>query len=420
MTKRITQRMGWCALALTSLALFGNFYVYDSIAPVAEMLATQLGYSDTQIGTLNAIYSLPNVVMVLVGGMLVDRYGVGRMGTITAAICLVGAILTAASPDFYVMAAGRLFFGIGAETFNIATLSAATLWFPLHNTALAMAVGIAFGRAGSLAADLSPTWAASVYAQGWQAPLVLAAVLAATSFVLMAAYWWFERRTGVAELRSSSHPEHRPSWRDVLAFGRPYWYLLVLCVLWYAVILAFRSTFAIKYFQQAHAMPLAEAGQVVSLVFGSALITTPIFGWISDRTGRYSIFLAFGALLLPVALAAMAFADGGLRAGTVLTGISFSVVPAVMWPMVSRLVEPKRFGTANGMMWVIQNGGIAAANFVAGWLNDKYGASAANPAGYEPMMLFFITVSSLGFLFALLLWRSARAGEGRAPAPLPG
>ena len=58
----------------TSLAMIGNYYVYDSIGPVAELLSRQLGYSDTQIGTLNAVYSLPNIVMVLIGGVLVDRY----------------------------------------------------------------------------------------------------------------------------------------------------------------------------------------------------------------------------------------------------------------------------------------------------------------------------------------------------------
>jgi MFS family permease len=406
--------MGWTAMALTALALFGNFYVYDSIAPVAEMLASQLGYSDTQIGTLNAIYSLPNVVLVLIGGMLVDRYGVGRMGTITGGICLLGAILTAASPNFYVMAAGRLLFGIGAETFNITTLAAVTLWFPLRYTAFAMGLTLAVGRGGSLAADLSPTWAAGTYAAGWQPPLILAAVLAATSFGMMAVYWWYERRTQVVKQRQAAQVEHHISWRDVLRFSRPYWYLLVLCVLWYAAILAFRSTFAIKYFQQAHGLPLDEAGQMVSFVFLTSMFTTPLFGWICDRTGRYSALLAFGALLLPLAFASMAFTQGDVRIGTALTGASYSLVPAAMWPMVSRLVEPNRFGTAIGVMWVIQNAGIAAANLVAGFLNDAFHASAANPAGYQPMMLFFIASSTLGFVFAILLWRNTGTIERRA------
>ena len=47
----------------------------------------------------------------------------------TAGICLLGALLTALSPNFAGMAAGRLLFGIGAETFGIATLAALAQYF---------------------------------------------------------------------------------------------------------------------------------------------------------------------------------------------------------------------------------------------------------------------------------------------------
>src|SRR5467141_2228273 len=60
----------WTILGFVSLALFGNYYVYDAIGPVADLLQRQLGFTDTQIGTLNAIYSAPNVIMVLIGGVI--------------------------------------------------------------------------------------------------------------------------------------------------------------------------------------------------------------------------------------------------------------------------------------------------------------------------------------------------------------
>jgi MFS family permease len=60
--------------------------------------------------------SLPNIFMALVGGVLVDRFNARSVTVATAAICLVGAILTAMGSQFPVMAAGRLLFGLGAET----------------------------------------------------------------------------------------------------------------------------------------------------------------------------------------------------------------------------------------------------------------------------------------------------------------
>ncbi len=182
-------------------------------------------------------------------------------------------------------------------------------------------------------------------------------------------------------------------------------------MLWYGVILAFRSTFAIKYFQQAHGLSLEEAGQINAHVFLAALFATPALGWLCDRLGRYAGLLALGASLLPASLAVMAYGSGGLGVATVLIGISYSLVPAAMWPLVSRIVEPNKFGTALGFMWVIQNAGIAGANLVAGWLNDRAGASAQHPAGYAPMMTFFIVSSTLGVAFAVLLWLKTRGRE---------
>ena len=71
-----------------SLASIGNYYVYDSIGPVADLLSRQLGFTDTQIGTLNAIYSLPNIFMVLIGGVLVDRFSARAVTVVTTLLCL--------------------------------------------------------------------------------------------------------------------------------------------------------------------------------------------------------------------------------------------------------------------------------------------------------------------------------------------
>src|SRR5262245_24419999 len=127
--------VAWLMLALLAAANFGNFYVYDSIGPVADLLQRERGFSDTQIGLLNAIYSLPNVVLILVGGVLVDRFGAGLMLVLSGGIMLLGASLTAFGGDFTAMATGRLLFGIGAETNNIATLAAVAAYFAGANLA---------------------------------------------------------------------------------------------------------------------------------------------------------------------------------------------------------------------------------------------------------------------------------------------
>jgi MFS family permease len=404
---RRSRSIAWVVCGLVAATMYGIYYVYDSIGPVADLLQRQRGFSDTQIGMLNAIYSLPNVVLILVGGVLVDRFGTARMTLWTSAICLAGAALTAFSPSFAGMAAGRLLFGIGAETFNISATVTIAEYFASRDLALAMSMTTAISRMGSFSADMSPTWFAHAYRRGWQPPLVIATLIAASSLAAALGYWWVDRRKRGNTAVTAGGPAQRFVLGDLLRFETAYWYLLTLCVLWYAVIFAFRSTFSIKYFQHTHGLDLATAGAMNSYVFLAAMFATPVFGWVCDRIGRYAPMLAFGALLLPLSIAIMALTDWNLWVATVLIGVSFSLVPAVMWPLACKLVSPARLGTALGLMFVVQNAGIAGANLAAGWLNDKAGASAKNPAGYEPMMLFFGIASALGFCLALLLWRNA-------------
>ncbi len=395
-------RTAWLVLAIVSIANFGNFYVYDSIGPVADLLQRMRGFSDTQVGLLNAIYSLPNIVLLLAGGWMVDRFGAARMMAATAALCACGALLTALGTGFTGMAAGRLVFGIGAETFNVATLAAIVQWFSGRHLAFAIGASLALGRAGALAVDLSPTWIADAYADGWQPPLLVAAAFAALSLAMALAYWRLDR--GRAAVRP---PAAAPAfaWRDLLRFGPAFWQLLALCMLWYAVIVAFRSTFSIKFFQHAHGLELAEAGMINGTVYLAALFATPFFGWVADRRGRMAPLLAFGALLLPLAVLAMTSPALPLWIGTVLIGISYSLVPAVLWPLASRIVPAARLGTALAALSVGLNVGIAGANLAAGGLNDAFGAGAGNPEGYRPMMMLFAACGAVSFAFALRLCR---------------
>lgn len=406
--------VAWLIFAFLAVAYYGNYYVYDSVGPVADLLERQRAFSDSQIGMLNAIYNLPNILLILLGGILVDRFGSARMLVWTSAICLLGALLTAYSPGYGGMVVGRLLFGIGGETFGIAVMAGVVKYFTGRNLAFALGSVLAVARLGSYSVDMSPTWFAGAYAEGWQPPLVIAAVFAALSLAGSVGYWWLDRGTRGTRKAEPGGSTQRFVWRDLLSFGPAYWYLLILCVLWYAVIFAFRSTFAIKYFQHAHGLELDAAGKLNGYVFLAALFATPIFGWICDRTGRYAPMLAFGALLLPLAIAVMAITPWSLWVGTVLIGVSFSLVPAVMWPLVAKLVPTDKFGTAIGLMWVVQNLGMGGANLIAGWLNDANDAGPLNAAGYQPMMLFFFVSSALGFVTAMLLWRTAGRGHHEA------
>jgi MFS family permease len=400
----------WSVLILLSLAMFGNYYAYDSIGPLADTLQRELGYSQTQIGLLNAIYSFPNVVMVVVGGVIVDRFGTRLATLVFTGICLLGALLTACSPSFPVMAAGRLLFGIGAESMIVAITTALGQWFVGRQLGFAFGVNLSIGRLASYGADVSPSWAKAIYARGWQAPLWLAAAFAAFGFAAGVAYFVVERRAETRYDLSRPAATDKIVWSDLWRFDPSYWLVVGLCVTYYSVIFPFRSTFAIEYFQHAHGLSLEDAGTLNGYVFLAAIFATPAFGLLVDKVGHRALFMAGGTLLLFGVFPLLGYTHSNLWISTAMMGVAFSLVPAVLWPAIPYLVAPKRLGTAYGLMTMVQAVGLAGTNVAAGWLNERSGAGAENPGGYMPMLRLFAVLSLAGFVFAALL-RRREVGE---------
>jgi MFS family permease len=400
----------------TAFCMLGNYYGYDSIGPVAEQLSRELHFSDTQIGTLNAIYSFPNIFLVVIGGILVDRFTARRVAVATTALCLAGAVVTALGVRFSVMAVGRLLFGIGSETLAVAILVAFAQWFAGRYLALLFALNLSLSRLGSYLADRSPSFASDLYAQGWQPPLWLAAAFAVASFGGALLYFWIDRREASRGTLALPPAPDRFDWRHVANFGAEYWLLVAVCVSFFAVIFPFRSTFAIKYLQEAQGLSLAQAGTLNSYVFLAAVFVTPVFGLLLDRIGRNTLLLAAGSLLLPLSFLVLGATSGAAGLSTALLGASFAFLPAVLWPTVVRYSPPEHLGTAYGLMTSLQNLGLFAANVIAGYLNDTYKASAANPGGYGPMLWFFGLLSLSAFVCTVLLWRR---DHGAATAAQP-
>jgi MFS family permease len=180
------------------------------------------------------------------------------------------------------------------------------------------------------------------------------------------------------------------------------------------VFFPFRSTFSIQYFMDVKSMTLADAGTANSYVFAAAIFATPIFGILADRFGKRASLLTFAAALLPITFFILASTNYGLWVTTALMGLSFSVIPAVIWPSTAMLVEKHRIGTAYGVINMIQSLGLALSNYGAGYLNDVFEAGPDNPQGYNGMLTMFAVLSVIAFVstFLLLLRERRRPGGG--------
>ncbi len=400
----------WLVLVLVSLAMFGNYYIYDSISPLADVLTRQLGFSDSDIGLLNAIYSIPNIVMVLIGGIIIDRIGTRISTALFALVCLIGSIVTMATGTLWVMAAGRLIFGLGAESLIVAVTTAIAKWFRGKELSFAFGLNLTLARLGSFAALNSPTWAAGAYAS-WQTPLMIATVFGVICLVGAILYWLLEARGAKTYALGEAGQTDKVKFSELFSFGTSYWYIVALCVTFYSGIFPFQ-TFAVKFFMEAHGVSRETGGFLSSMLTLFAMIATPLFGIMADRVGRRATMMVFGSFLLIPVYLIMAYTHITLYVPMAVMGVAFSLIPAIMWPSVAYIVGQERLGTAYGLMTLCQNVGLAGFNLLIGWANDYSAASATNPGGYHLGMQIFTLLGFSALLFSQLLARREKGPNG--------
>lgn len=455
----------WTVLLFISVAMGGNYYIYDSINPLERIFIDKLGYSATAFGWLNASYSVAAVLTLLIGGIIIDRIGTKKAITFFAALCLTGAALTAARGQVGLMIAGRTVLGLGAESMIVAVTVALAKWFKGKELSFAFGINLTIARLASVAADNSPTWAnRAFYPQGpagdpsWRNPLLIAVGAGVLAVFCAAVYWMLETRAeGRYELGKGGTVDKLEFGQifriagltfkqavvhifrglvEFLRFNRSYWYVVILCFTFYSAIFPFR-TFAIDFFTNKILADnggitafeaIKQAGFCNSLLPFAAMIATPLFGLMVDRIGKRALFMMLGSVLLMPVYLMMAYLSAAktvtfvvpwfsaghfsllpftlpllLLITMTMMGISFSLIPAIMWPSVAYIVDQSRLGTAYALMTMLQQVGFFLLNLMIGRANDYSHAGPNNATGYALGMWVFSILGFIGLTFAILL-----------------
>lgn len=401
----------WTVLFFLSIAMFGNYYIFDSISLIADQLKDALQFTDSNIGQLYSSYSLAALIVLVLGGVLIDKWGVKKAAILFASICVVSGFLVAFTSNLYVMLAGRFLLGVGSEPMIVAITVAIAKWFKGKTLSFAMGINLFVARSGTFAVDNSPSIFPGLYEGGFSDPLFVAALFGLLSLAGTLVYYFLEYR-GEKKFDLGQRGEiDRLNVKDLFRFNKSFWYITLLCVTFYSAVFPFRS-FAIKFFMETHDVTRDTAGWMISTLPLAAMFATPLIGLLVDYIGRRSLLMIFGSLLLMPVYLLMGYTDITLYVPVIMMGVAFSLIPAVMWPSVAYIVEEKRLGSGYALMTFIQQIGMMIFPLIIGWANDTAGASAANPSGYNLGMWIFSILGILGLIFALLLRKAETGPQG--------
>ena len=431
----------WAALACLVVPMFASYYFDDMFSSISYLFEnpslTVLGWDSAGYGLYAGGYSVLCVFGGLViGGILLDKWGVRVSGTLFVGMMVLGAglvtfaLLHGGSRALSLAYAGVMLFGLGSEIAGTAVTRSIARWFRGGPMALAMGLQLAIARLGTaFALVLSPRLVQQidghVYSLAETArPAVVGMGLMALGLILWGVFVALDSRHFRSSIRHSpSSIRHsrldRESlesddafrFKDVLGVlgNKNFWLLGLLCVLFYSSIIAFKK-FAGAILIPRFDIPAQAAGWMVSMLPFSTVIFAPLFGMLVDKAGRGTRWMLFGAVLALIAHLLLAFAPQGVPfwgyLAMVFLGFGYSLVPAALWPSVPKIVPDKVLGTTFALIYWVQNLGLLSFKMIAGSILGHYTETSASvDAGAVSVEVMFVALCVAALAVALTFAR---------------
>jgi MFS family permease len=409
-------------LAFAALLAFGSYFAYDSVGAIETTLIQVFHTDRAAVGAMYTMYSVAAVFAVLAGGFLIDRAGVRRASLIFSGLVVIGAALVAWASTLPVLYAGRVLFGIGAESSYVAQSAIVARWFKGKELAMAFGITLTIARLGTLFSFNTEQLLASHF--GWRGALWIAAGLCLASLVCNWIYTLMDRHAEPILHLPEAGGGDKITWSEVGKFRSSYWYAVGICVTFYSAIFPF-TALATDFFHDKWGMPLASAEGLgffagvfynfthmfttaqgtTSIIIAASMVLAPFAGNLVDRVGRRASLMVVGSLLMVPAHLLLGLTHISPVFSMIVLGAAFVLVPACIWPSVPLIVDARCVGTAFGLMTAIQNLGLATFPVANGALRDA-------THGYTASQIMFGALGFCGLIFSILLLRADRREGG--------
>ena len=432
----------WTALLIVSFTMMFGYFFTDVMSPLEPLLTAAkedgglgLGWSSDEYGFFSGAYGYFNVFLLLLffGGIILDKFGIRFTGIMSTILMFGGALIkwyavghdftgTIAVPFFgtyqtqVVLAAlGFSIYGVGCEIAGITVSKVIVKWFTGHELALAMGVQVALARLGTAGA-LGFALPFAKWMGGVSASVGLGAALLCAGVIVFLVYCVMDKKEDASAAAVQGEPEEGFKFSDlkVLLTTTGFWYVAVLCLMFYAGVFPFLK-FATKLMIFKYGVAEDVAGLIPAMLPFGTIFLTPLFGSIYDKYGKGATLMLVGSVLLTCVhiIFALPFGTWILAVAVmVVLGIAFGLVPSAMWPSVPKIIPMKLLGTAYALIFYIQNIGLALVPVWIGKVNQA-NTGANGVIDYTETMTIFALFGVVAIIISLLLmWEDKRKGYG--------
>ncbi len=425
--------MRWTALVLLASAMFFAYIFVDVLSPLQGLLQTQRGWDPDAYGHFAGSEPFLNVFVffLIFAGIILDKMGVRFTAVLSGVVMVLGAAINwyavtdlfdASSAKTFMdnslnlpqawwnvtpwydgmpasaklSAIGFMIFGCGAEMAGITVSRGIVKWFTGHEMALAMGIEMAIARIGVAVVMLGSPVLASINPISVSRPVAASLLLVCIGLICFISYGFMDKKLDAQGAEEEKDDPFKVSDIGKILSLRMFWVVALLCVLYYSAIFPFQK-YAINMLQCNLHFTAEQAGQVFFMFPLGAAAVTPFLGNFLDRKGKGASMLILGAVLMIVCHLIFAFVVPTTQsviitlAAIIVLGISFSLVPAALWPSVPKLIDGKLLGSAYALIFWIQNIGLYAFPMIIGSVLKASNPGVTDPLKYNytvPMVVF--------------------------------
>ena len=364
---------------------------------------------------------------LIIAGVILDKMGIRYTGVLSASLMVIGAVIKFIGiTDWFqttefcgwlnswwpqlpgsakLACFGFMIFGCGCEMAGTTVSKAIAKWFKGKEMALAMGLEMAIARLGVFAVMWSAPWISEKFDNSVVAPVAFCTVLLAIGLINYSIFCIMDSKLDKqkGELESNTEAddeEFKLSDLGNIFSSKMFWLVALLCVLYYSAIFPFQR-YAPNYLEETLNVDAATASQLFSCFPILAMCLTPLLGMFLDYKGKGASMLMLGALIMIACHLSFAFVlpifpyKWLALTLIVILGVSFSLVPAALWPSVPKIIDEKILGSAYCLIFWVQNIGLCLVPLLIGYVLQKSGGY------FYPMLIF----SSFGVLALILgLW----------------
>ena len=438
----------WGALAIISLTMFFAYMFVDVLSPVKTLVETELGWDSTVFGLYGGSEFFLNVFVgfLILAGIILDKMGVRFTALLSGSLMVIGALIKVYAlsatfrnggpgydainsfsgfihnitgwnlpPTALCACLGFMLFGCGTEMAGVTVSRAIVKWFKGKEMAMAMGIEMAMARVGVFAIFRLSPWLAEKF-ESVQAPVIFCALLLCIGLLLYVVYYFMDKALDKdIEGEEEEEAEEPFKFSDLgKVFGSGvFWVVAILCVLYYSAIFPFQK-FATEMLHYKVGFAIKDAADYFSYFPLGAACVTPALGYYLDRKGKGATMLIFGSILMIVChltFALYPFVYGSTSStiiamsAIVVLGVSFSLVPATLWPAVPKLIDNKVLGSAYSAIFWIQNVGLMTVPIIVGSVLDSVNKTVpeGHPKDYTLAMLVFASFGVIALMMSLFL-----------------